>query len=237
MTEGNKKIAVMQPYLFPYIGYFHLIKAVDEFVIFDDVNFIKKGWINRNNILLNNAAYMWTLPLISASQNKLINEIEILSDEKEISKLLKLFKSAYSKAKNFDEVYGLIENIFSYENKNLAKFIGNSLQKICEYLEIKTKFTYSSDVKKDSALKGGDKIIAVCKSQNSSRYFNAIGGMELYSKDEFKKDGVDLFFVKSKPVQYKQFSNDFVPWLSIIDVMMFCDKAEIQNMLNSYEII
>ena len=170
------KLAIMQPYFFPYIGYWQLIDAVNVFVIFDDVNFIKKGYINRNSILIGGKFQQITLGLIGASQNKQINEIDIGDNSK---KLLKTIEMAYKKAPYFNEIFPILENILNQDEKNLAKFIGYSLQKISTYLNTDTKFIYSSDIEKDNNLKAEDKILDICKTLSVSHYINAIGGKKL----------------------------------------------------------
>jgi len=228
------KLAIMQPYLFPYIGYFQLIKAVDKFVIYDDVNYIQQGWINRNRILLKGKAFLFTLHLKGASPFKLINEIEIKNNNE---KTLKTFKQAYIKAPFFREVYSVIEKIFTVNENNLSRFVINSILEIAKCLGIHTQTLISSQIKKDRELKGQEKIIDICKVLEANHYINAIGGMELYSKERFEKEGIKLSFIKSKLISYKQFNNEFIPWLSIIDVMMFNPKHKINDMLNAYEII
>lgn len=227
-------IAIMQPYLFPYIGYWQLINAVDTFVIYDDVNYINKGYINRNSILSNGKSQQFTLELIGASQNKLINEIEVGNN---LKKLLKTIEMSYKKAPYFDNIFLIIEDIFNQEEKNLAKFIGYSLQKIANYLDIDTKFIYSSHIEKDNTLKAQDKIIDICKKLEARVYINSIGGQELYNKEKFKEENIKLNFLKTQFIEYKQFKNDFVPSLSIIDILMFNSKDEIKNMLNRYELV
>lgn len=224
----------MQPYLFPYIGYFQLINAVDTFVIYDDVNYINRGWINRNNILINNEKKLFTISLKEASQNKLINEIEICDD---FQKFLKTLRLNYSKAPFLDDVYPLIEKITSFENKRLSDFTLNSLIEIILYLNIKKEFILSSNLLKKNFLKGQDKIINICETLNATTYVNAIGGNELYNKDIFLKHNIKLLFIKTELISYKQFNNEFVPWLSIIDLLMFNSKEKIKSMLNQYELI
>ncbi len=227
-------IAIMQPYIFPYIGYWQLINAVDTFVIFDDVNFIKKGYINRNSILVNEKSQQFTLELISSSQNKLINEIEIGNNGK---KILNTIKRTYSKAPYFNKIYSLIEDILNQKEKNLAKFIGYSIEKISKNLGIDTKLIYSSSIKKNTNLKAQDKILDICKKLDATSYINAIGGQELYDKEKFKEQKIKLNFLKTTLIEYKQFKNNFIPFLSIIDVMMFNNVDEIKIMLNTYELI
>lgn len=116
------KLAIMQPYFFPYIGYFQLIHAVDKFIILDDVNYINRGWINRNKIIINGEAKWFTLSLDKASQNKLIKEINISSKDVFHEKLLKTLKIFYGKAPYFNQVYDLLNKLFKIENYNLSSF-------------------------------------------------------------------------------------------------------------------
>lgn len=227
-------LAIMQPYLFPYIGYWQLINSIDTFVIFDDVNFIKKGYINRNSILINGKVQQLTLELIGASQNKLINDIEVGNNSK---KLLKTIEMSYKKAPYFETVFQILEDILNQEEKNLAKYIGYSLEIISNYLNINTKFIYSSDIKKDNNLKAQDKILDICKKLEATNYINAIGGQELYDKEKFNDYNINLNFLKTNIIQYKQFNSEFVAFLSIIDILMFNSKDEIKKMLNNYELV
>jgi hypothetical protein len=231
------KVAIMQPYFLPYIGYFQLINAVDVFVIFDDVNYIKKGWINRNTILVNGNGFLFNIPLQEVSQNKLINQISIEEDSNWKKSLLKTLTLTYKKAPFFAEVFQIIENIIEYDEKNLAKFIAYSLRKICSLLAIETTIMVSSEIEKNNDLKGQDKIIEICKKLEATNYINAIGGQELYNSDTFSNCQISLNFIKSEPIQYTQFDNDFIPWLSIIDVIMFNSVEETKLLLNKYELV
>jgi len=227
-------IAIMQPYFFPYIGYWQLINAVDTYVIYDDVNYIKKGYVNRNNILENDTCKLFTLELQQASPNKLINEIKIGNNKQ---KLLKTIRQNYIKAPYFREIYALLESIMEHNESNLAKFLGNSIEQISKYLEIDTKIIYSSSIEKDKQLRGQNKIINISKQLNASHYINAIGGKELYSFEEFEKEGIQLNFLRTKPTNYKQFNSVFVENLSIIDVLMFNNKKTINYFLQEYTLI
>lgn len=227
----------MQPYFFPYIGYFQLIANSDVFVIYDDVNFIKKGWINRNNILVNNSSYLFTMPLKSVSQNKLINEIFISDIDKWKIDILKTISNSYKKAPFFDDVFPIIEKIISFDELNLALYIQNSIQNLCAYLKINTKIIMSSEIDKNNELRGESKIIDICLQLKANQYVNAIGGIELYKKENFSEKNIDLKFIKTENIIYKQFKDDFTPWLSIIDVIMFNSVDETRKLLNKFELI
>lgn len=224
----------MQPYFFPYIGYFQLINAVDKFVIYDDVNFIKQGWINRNKILSNEKSLLFSLETIGASSFKTINQIYVGNNKK---KLLKTFFYAYKKSKYFDVIYPLIEKIFLFQENNLSIFIENSIISISRYLGIQTEFVTSSTLNKNDNLRNQEKIIDICQLLNASKYINSIGGRTLYDKSAFEKNGIELSFLKPIISKYTQFKNDFIPNLSIIDLMMFNSREIIKTKLNEYTLI
>lgn len=224
----------MQPYLFPYIGYFQLIKAVDTFVVYDDVNYIKRGWINRNRILLNGKDLLFTLQLKDASQFKPINSIIIGSNK---AKIWKTIVQAYKKAPYFSETEPVLREIFSYEESNLARFITYSLGALCGCLDIHTPFLISSEIPYNRALKGEERIIEICRTLKAYQYINAIGGRELYKHEHFQAAGMELHFIRSMPIEYRQFDAPFVPGLSIIDVMMFNSREQIGQYLDQYELI
>ncbi len=224
----------MQPYFFPYLGYWQLINAVDTFVIYDDVNFIKKGYINRNSILINSTPHRITLELTGASQNKRINEIIVGGNS---VKILKTIETNYKKSPHFEDVFSLLKKVLDQKEKNLAKFLGNSIEMINRYLDISTNVIYSSTLEKNDSLKGQEKILDICTTLDAKQYINPIGGQELYDKKDFNEKEIQLNFIKMKNIVYKQFSNDFIPNLSIIDVLMFNDKDSIKKMLLEYDLI
>ncbi len=228
------KLGIMQPYFFPYIGYFQLIQLADLYVIADDLNFIKNSYIKKNSILDNGAPALISLQLIGASQNKLINEIEVGND---IDKLLTAIQRRYAKAPYFKDVFPLLQTILSSKEKNLARFLGYSLMEISRYLGIQTKIIYSSEIEKNNDLKFDARIIDICKRVGADHYINAIGGKELYDKDKFAAEGITLNFIDTKEIEYKQFNKAFVPNLSIIDVMMFNSKEESRELLQRYELV
>ncbi|AYN00500.1 WbqC family protein [Chryseobacterium sp. 3008163] len=232
------KAAIMQPYFMPYIGYFQLIKAVDKFIIYDDVNYIKQGWINRNSILVQNRSYMFSLPLKDASSFKKINEIEL--NEMLFPKWkIKFFKTieAYKKAPHYYIVRQLLEKIFHMNEGRINDLIYQSLVEISEYLDMKTIIERSSIVYKNSELSGAERLIDICRCENADVYINPLGGQELYNKNYFSEHHIKLYFIKANPVEYKQFNNVFIPWLSIIDVMMFNSPEEINIMLDNFELL
>lgn len=214
------RLAIMQPYFMPYIGYFQLIAAVDVFVVYDNIKYTKKGWINRNRMLLNGSDAMFSLPLKKDSDTLDVVQRELAADF-DRTKLLNQLKGAYGRAPYFAQTFPLLERIVRHEDANLFRYIHHSLVRLCEHLGITTEIRISSDIAIDHELKSQDKVLALCKAVGATTYINTIGGTELYSRDDFSAQGIELQFIKSRPFEYPQFGAPFVPWLSIIDVLMF----------------
>jgi len=231
----SRTLAVMQPYFFPYIGYWQMIHAVDDFIIYDDVNFIKSGYINRNSILVNKKSHGITLPVQGASSNKLINELTIAQQPK---KIVKSIKQAYAKAPYFKEVMPVVEDALLLDEKNLAKYLTYGLTQIAKYLLIETEIHVSSQIERPDELDRTERLIHFCRHFDSDRYINAIGGQELYDKKYFQERNIELNFIKMNSIEYEQYTSmDFIPFLSIIDVMMFNERSDIKEMLNDYTLI
>jgi len=225
------KLAIMQPYFLPYIGYFQLMKAADLFVYYDDVTFIKQSWINRNRIILNGREFLFTLELQGASSFSNINAVSIGGNR---PRLLKTFIQAYRDAPYFNDIEPIIHSIMSSEETNLPDYIIETHCTILSYLGIEVKTIKSSSVEKDCSLKGQDKVIEICRRLGAGEYINSPGGKALYSKQDFIGNGISLSFLQPLETKYKQFDNDFIPWLSIIDVLMFNSVAEVRLMLDNY---
>jgi hypothetical protein len=232
------KVAIMQPYFLPYIGYFQLINAVDKFVIYDNIEFTKKGWINRNRILVNGKDEFISLPITKASDFLHANQRYLASNfENEKNKILRKIKESYRKAPYFKITHTLIEEIFNYENNNLFEFIFNAIKKICQYLGISTELITSSSIDINHNLKSEEKVISICNSLNAKLYINSIGGQNLYVKKNFYNAGIELIFIKSQPIAYQQFDFEFLPWLSILDVLMFNSTETVNDFLKKYEFL
>lgn len=217
-----------------------MINCSDYFVIADDVQYIKRGWINRNRILLNGEPSMITLPLKKDSSFLNINERSFANQSVSNSRstFLNKIHNAYHKAPEFTASYKLIERIINFENNNVAEYLHNSIKEICLYLDINTEILLESSFNLSPKLKYQDSVIYVCKKLNADRYINSIGGMDLYSAQKFKENDISLKFIKTKEsLEYKQFYNKFVSNLSIVDVLMFNPRIEIKKMLNDYDLI
>lgn len=222
----------MQPYFLPYIGYFQLIAAADLFIVYDNIKYTKKGWINRNRMLLNGADSYFTLPLKSAPDSLDVVERELAPDFNR-GRMLNQFAGAYAKAPHYRETMELLEQIIRYPENNLFRFLDHSIRAVCERLGIRTRIQVSSEIEIDHRLKGQDKVMALCLRMGATEYLNPIGGVTLYSRDHFERNGVALNFIKSRPFEYNQFGGLHVPWLSIVDVLMFNPLDKVQSLIAS----
>jgi hypothetical protein len=214
------KVGVMQPYFLPYPGYFQLIAAVDVFILYDNIKYVKNGWINRNRLCRDGEAATFSLPLKHASDRLDVCERELAAEFKP-DKLINQIKGAYRCAPQFDSVLPLFERIARHADSNLFGFLHHSICAICAFLGLDTEIRISSKVEIDHTLRKQDKVLALCRAAGARIYVNAIGGMELYSPEDFRRQGIELKFLRSKPFEYPQLGKPFVPLLSILDAFMF----------------
>ncbi len=231
------RIAIMQPYLFPYIGYFQLINAVDKFVLLDNVNFIKRGWINRNRILVNGKEHLISVPLKKASQNQKIKDVRLVLDTSWQKKFLETIRHSYHRSPYFTKVYPLIEAVMSSAETHIAGLARESIAAINDYLGIPTKIIPTSSHYHNDELKAAHKILDICKKEGAKEYINPIGGIDLYDESFFRHEGITIHFLKPGNINYKHFNNNFIPNLSIIDVLMFNSVSAVQGLLSHYSMV
>lgn len=234
------RLAIMQPYIFPYIGYFQLINAVDKFVFYDDVNFIKQGWVNRNRILMNGKDHLFSVPLIKQSSFTKITDTLINREQYQIwkKKFCKTLIQAYKRAPFFDKAYPFVESVIENDSESIAILAKNSVWKTCEYLDLDSQWGNSSSIYKNEHLRAQDRVLDICRKEKATVYINPTGGMELYSKDGFEQNQLQLNFIKSNETEYQQYDHAFVPWLSVIDVIMFNHPEHVKNqLLTKYELL
>jgi hypothetical protein len=227
-------LAVMQPYFFPYIGYFQLVHACDTFVFYDDVTYIKSGWINRNRILMHNAPCYFIVPVSGASSSKLINEVAANTD---LRKLEKTIVQAYRKAPYFNEVIDIILCVIRSRESKISSIAGLSVKSVSNYLGLDKNFLYSSNVSPCTrGLERSDRLIAMARQYGCDSYINSSGGIELYEKCYFAAQGVDLKFIYPELLPYRQYGREFIAGLSIIDVLMFNSRDRVIEMLRDYRL-
>jgi hypothetical protein len=212
--------AIMQPYFLPYAGYFQLAAASETFVLCDNFQYTRKGWINRNRFLQNGDSELFSLPLQGEHRNAEIRHRQISPDFNPTS-FLRRFEAAYRKSPNFSLTHPLLHKILFYQNLNLFAFLEHSVRSVCTHLGLNPVFKKTSDLPISCELQFEERLIAMCRALPCSRYINSIGGTALYSKESFRDHGIELQFLSSHPLTYRQFENPFVPSLSILDVLMF----------------
>lgn len=221
----------MQPYFLPYIGYFQLMAAADKFVVFDDVNFINRGWINRNRLLLNGVPHTFTVPLRGASQNRLICEIELDDEQGWREKLLRTIRQAYGKAPCYSKVSALLETSINYPSARLDEFLLNSLREVARYLSLEAEIVGTSRIYENAHLKGQERILDICRQERANIYINPIGGVDLYDRASFSRQELALNFLRSRQVGYSQGKNEHVAGLSIMDALMFNEPTAVRRLL------
>jgi hypothetical protein len=228
-------VAVMQPYLFPYLGYYQLVESSDVFVFYDDVDFIKRGWINRNKILLNDAEFGFSVPCLRPVYQTKICNVSVDYDSFSINKFFKTLHHAYAKMENFQSVNAELEKFFSVKYENIGAMAAASISLVFDYVNVEKKFYFSSQKNyQNQHLSRAERLMDIVKKEHSNVYINAIGGTSLYQKDDFLKEGVELKFLKPELNIYPQISKSFLPGLSIIDVLMMCPKDDVRKMLQDY---
>jgi WbqC-like protein family len=231
------RLAIMQPYFLPYIGYFQLIAAVDTFVVYDNIKYTKKGWINRNRFLRNGEDATFSIALQGASDHLDIRDRELAADFDRDRLLNQLF-GAYRRAPEFRRTSPLVERIVRCPEPNLFDYLRHSIASVCAHVGVGADIRVSSQIPIDHALTKQDKVIALCKALGATAYVNAIGGTGLYAKEAFAAEGIELQFLKPKPFVYAQFDGGFVPWLSIVDVLMFNAPDQVRDCLaHGYELV
>lgn len=225
-------IAVLQPYFFPYVGTFQLACTVDHFVFFDDVAFIKKGYIHRNSLLLNGRAHAFTVPVRGVSQNRTIAEHDYTG---EWAGLLNLLKAAYRQAPHFDAAFALVEAVALHPDNNVARKNALAMQRVFDYLGLAQTWSFSSALPAEG-LKAQSRIIDIARRLQARSYVNPAGGRALYAPEAFSAAGVALHFIKTLPLSYAQGAPAFVPNLSMIDLLMHCAPAQIVALLGCCEL-
>lgn len=231
------RLAIMQPYFFPYIGYFQLMDAVDQFVIYDNIQYSKGGWLNRNRILVNGEDVYVSLPLKKDSDFLDVRDRVLgVQFKQENQKTLRKIEGAYNKAPYFNEFFPTVKKCLEYEDPNLFNFIYHSLTEVIRYLSIDSKLIISSRIDCDHSLKGQERVIGICRHLRATTYINLPGGREMYNRQAFFINNIDLRFIEPSIPLYQQFDNRFVPYLSIIDVLMFNSIERARELIAHYSV-
>lgn len=233
----SRKIAAMQPYLFPYLGYFQLIAAADAFVIGDNLQYVKESWINRNRILVSRQEKLLTFPLKKSAHTARINERFFADDfDQEIASILARIATSYRKAPCFKQAYPLLESVLRHDERNLSRYAEHAIASLCAYIGIDTPLHTASRLGIGECTDKQDRVVRTVSRLGGTVYINPIGGLSLYDADYFRAHGIELLFHKMGDVRYRQFGDAFHPSLSIIDVLMFNSREQVRDMLGECEV-
>jgi hypothetical protein len=254
------KLAVMQPYFFPYLGYYQAIYAVDKYILYDNLTYIKQGWMNRNKFLIvkGEPAY-FIVEVKKRSRSKKIYDIELVDDNSWRSKILNSILLNYKKRPFFDEIYPVVEDVVNSEVRFLTELNSRSIIKVSNYLDIKTEISTDSGkyVELENRLRNVEleisalfpsimlanpkkkviRLIEICRMEGAEIFINAFGGRTLYDKHDFQQHGIKLFFIQTDKYSYQQSTDKFFPDLSIIDVLMNCGKEGTKELLKKYSLV
>lgn len=227
-------VAIMQPYIFPYLGYYQLVYHCDKFVFYDDVNYIKSGYINRNNILVNGAKHLITFPVLQASS---FSKINALMFSVNIKKQLRTLEQAYSRAPFFKQVFPIVNEVLTDKNRSVSHVTSQSILRIFDYLGIPKDFYLASELNYDRSLGPAQKLYEICDLLECNQYCNTAGGQKLYSKEAFSLQDIELSFIQMADINYSQNNHEFISNLSMIDVLMWNSKKQIVKLLTMYRLI
>jgi hypothetical protein len=231
------RIAIMQPYFLPYIGYWQLIQAVDKFVILDDVNYINRGWINRNRISVHGEPCWMTLPLIAASQNRLISEIDLLPDDGWKSRLIKKVEDSYQGESSFPATMQVFRELMGRAQGNLSVYLAATIQRICDLLALATEIIPSSRIFPKEDLKGQHRILDICAKLGADEYLNPPGGRDLYDSELFAGCGIKLMFLDASQSGIGLKSGSYCgEMLSLLDTLMMNPLEAIRAAVSKFQI-
>ncbi len=233
------RLAIMQPYFFPYLGYLALIKHTDHFVVFDTPQFIRHGWIERNRILKHQEGWQYIkVPLEKHKRETAIKDVRIKNTADWKRKIIAQLNHYKKKANYYREVMDLLEEVFNFETDSIVKLDVFALEKVLEYLRIDFKYSIFSEmnlkVKKPQS--PDEWALNITKAMEADEYINLPGGKDFFDKNKYEKEGIALKFLNINLTEYDQKRKLFEPGLSIIDVMMFNSPQNINNMLDNYEL-
>lgn len=230
-------VALMQPYFFPYIGYFSLMAAADVFIAYDNVQYTRPGWINRNRILRDGAPDWWTAVVADAPHTLDINQRHYRDWPAQRRRLIDLVAQRYRRAPHHVSGLALIEQALPADEDNVARCNTRLLSTLAGALGLGCRIERASDLPHDVKARGVDRVLSICAARGASTYVNSPGGMALYRTADFASRGVALRFVQPEPEPYPQASQPFVPWLSIVDALMHLPLPDVATRVRQYRLV
>lgn len=235
------RVAINQPYFFPYLGYFSLIKQTEQFVLLDEVQFIKQGWIHRNRVLSEGGSWNYIrVPLEKYRQKDLISEVRINNKEEWRNEIFKHLLYYKKRAPYYQETIDTVEKALNIDTDSIVRLNEHSLRVICNYIGIPADFKIFTEmglvVERSEA---PDEVpLNICEALgNVTEYWNLEGGASFYDRSKFEKAGIAIKFLKSNLLEYPQIQGGFEKALSILDVMMFNEPKKIRDMLDDFILI
>jgi len=234
-------LGIMQPYFMPYLGYFSLIKHTDRFILFDTVQFIRHGWIERNRILKQDGTWQYIqVPIIKPNgRDTIIKDVKINNDLDWENRIIAQLQHYKKKAPYYKETIELLTDVFSQRFDDIVTLNQVSLEKVCEYLGIKRSTEVFSKMGLDieDATAPDEWALNICKAiPGADEYWNPIGGLSFFNRTKYENAGIKIYFQELVLTTYRQLGNEFEPGLSIIDVMMFNSPETINQMLDNYKL-
>ncbi len=231
------RVALMQPYFFPYLGYFSLMAAVDVFVVYDNVQYSRPGWINRNRLLRNGAPEWWTATVEDAPHQLDINQRRYQSWPQQRRRLLDHLRERYRRAANASVGMALVDAALTSDQDNVAHVNAALLTHLAKALGLQCDIRMASSMAQDTGLSGEARVLDLCKAFGGTTYVNSPGGMGLYAPSAFAKHGLELRFVEASPAAYPQFDAPFVPALSIVDALMFLPTVAVAERVAQFNVV
>lgn len=229
-------LAAMQPYVFPYLGYFQLIREADAFYWLDGVAFIRRGWSNRNVLVGRNGPVRFVYPVLSGARDQSYAEVRLSLPDYHIRKFLEMVSHHYQKAPFFDEVFPVIQTAVSIETDSFCELAMHSTRTLCRYMGIETPLTPTASWPESRDFRGEARILALCRRGAAHCFLNAEGGRDLYDPCVFASEGIELRFLCHSPAAYPQPGDRFVPRASTIDALMNNSIPKLQWLLDQFDI-
>jgi hypothetical protein len=229
------KLAVMQPYFFPYVGYFDLISRVDQWVVFDTAQYRRHGWVNRNRILRPVQGWQYiTAPLLKHPRETRICDIQVVSGQDWRARIERQLEHYRGHAPYFDAAWGLVRDCLSVPGASLSRMNVEALRRICALLEIRFSFTILSemDLPLGPVEEPGDWALRIAEALGAQEYVNPPGGQDLFDPEKFAARGIRLTIQEPVAFRYQVPGYCFEPGLSIVDALMWNSRDRLRDFLH-----
>jgi hypothetical protein len=235
--KENQSVAIMQPFFFPYLGYFSLMKHTDNWIVFDDIRYSNQAWGNRNRILKHPEGWAWiNVPVKDHKRETFYSNILIQNEINWKRKIINQFEYYKIHAPFYKDVLKIIQEVFSEDFSHLVDLNIHAMKKVCEYLKIDFKYTKFSEMNLgiNSVQHPGQWALEICKAIKSTNYVNPCEGHPIYDKKEYDDAGISLQFIINRVSPYDQKRAEFEARLSIIDVMMWNSVERVNELIDDF---